>query len=168
MTGPWILVTALALAVVVLAAVALLVQRRGVRRGRALEERIARLEEQVARSPEPAPLAPRESRADDETTPVAVITRLGQEEPAQVGRHVPERVSLTRTAFADTVVRETVVQTAALAHGVRRALTPETLDRVRREMRRELRRARKDRKVEVREALREYRAKHRADVDAVG
>ena len=62
------------------------------------------------------------------------------------------------------VVRETVVQTASLVQGLRRALAPETRNRIRFEMKRELKRTRKARKVELKEALREYRARHRADL----
>ena len=40
--------------------------------------------------------------------------------------------------FADLVLRETVVKAASLAHGVRRALDPETRNRIRFEMRREV------------------------------
>ncbi|MEP9385382.1 hypothetical protein [Nocardioides sp. KR10-350] len=87
-----------------------------------------------------------------------VITSLGgPEQPAPVP-------ALPAGAFADAVLRDTVVHAAALAHGVRRALSPEVRNRIRFEMRRELRRTRKERKTEVREALREYRAKHRADI----
>jgi hypothetical protein len=97
-----------------------------------------------------------------------VITHLGEpgtglEEAGQAGT-APVPVRLTAPAFADTVLRETVVQTASLVQGVRRALAPETRNRIRFEMKREVKRARKDRKVEVKEALREYRARRRADV----
>jgi hypothetical protein len=90
-----------------------------------------------------------------------VITRLGELEPTPPPSAVPVRV--TAPGFADAVLRETVVQTAALVHGVRRALAPEARNRIRFEMRRELKRSRKARKDEVREALRQYRARHRAE-----
>jgi hypothetical protein len=93
-----------------------------------------------------------------------VITRLGELEPVRADPVVPVR--LTAPAFADAVLRETVVQTASLVQGVRRALAPETRNRIRFEMRREVKRARKARKVEVREALAEYRARHRTGVGA--
>ena len=90
-----------------------------------------------------------------------VITSLGEERDD--ARAVP---ALPAPAFADAVLRDTVVHAAALVHGVRRALSPEVRNRIRFEMKRELKRSRKERKTEVREALREYRARHRADVPA--
>ena len=63
--------------------------------------------------------------------------------------------------FADLVLRETVVQTASLFHGLRRALSPETRNRIRFEMRREVKRARKQRRAEQREAYREWQARQR-------
>jgi hypothetical protein len=96
-----------------------------------------------------------------------VITELGRLTPGPLDRagehdqHVSVPARLTGPAFADAVLRETVVQTAALVHGLRRALAPETRNRIRFEMRRELKRSRKARRVEVKEALREYRARRR-------
>lgn len=117
-----------------------------------VRERLEALERRVATT-QPHPIT---------TETEFVITRLG-EEPAEPDR-LPAPVRLTVPAFADAILRETVVHTVALAAGVRRALDPEVRNRVRFEVRRELKRARKARRVEVREALREYRAKHRADV----
>ncbi len=67
--------------------------------------------------------------------------------------------------FADMVLRETVVQAAALAAGLRRALSPESRNRIRFEMRREVKRARKQRRADLREARREWEARQRARVD---
>ena len=67
--------------------------------------------------------------------------------------------------FADMVLRETVVQAAALAAGLRRALSPESRNRIRFEMRREVKRARKQRRADLREARREWEARQRAQVD---
>lgn len=93
-----------------------------------------------------------------------VITSLGEDgEPAEVEQVVQR--TLTAPAFADAVFRETVVHSAALVHGVRRALSPEVRFKIRYEMHREVKRARKDRKSEMREALREYRQRQRAAVD---
>ncbi|WP_344044573.1 hypothetical protein [Nocardioides panacihumi] len=91
-----------------------------------------------------------------------VITRLGELESAPAQASAPVR--LAPPAFADAVLRETVVQTASLLQGVRRALAPETRYRIRFEMKRELKRSRKLRKLEAKEALREYRARHRAQM----
>ncbi|SFC77979.1 hypothetical protein SAMN04487968_11167 [Nocardioides terrae] len=88
-----------------------------------------------------------------------VITHLGEPEPDADEASVPVR--LAPPAFADAVLRETVVQAASLVQGVRRALAPETRHRIRFEMRREVKRSRKARKVEVKEALRAYRAGQR-------
>ncbi|ANH39397.1 hypothetical protein I601_2986 [Nocardioides dokdonensis FR1436] len=56
--------------------------------------------------------------------------------------------------FADIVLRESAVQAASLAHGLRRALAPETRHRIRFAMRREVKRARKQRRTNVRAARR--------------
>lgn len=67
--------------------------------------------------------------------------------------------------FADIVLRETVVQAASLAAGLRRALSPEVRNRIRFEMRREVKRARKQRRADTRQARREWEARQRARVD---
>jgi hypothetical protein len=90
-----------------------------------------------------------------------VITRLGEpDEP------VPPAPTVEGRLFADLVLRESVVQAASLAHGVRRALAPEVRNRIRFEMRREVKRARKQRRVELREARREWAARQRAGTAA--
>jgi len=145
---------AIAAVVAVLALVALGRARGEAARETAeLRERLDAVE-QGLRAPVEAPAG----RADEEY----VITRLGELEPLPDEAAVPVR--LAPPAFADAVLRETVVQTAALVQGVRRALAPETRNRIRFEMRREVKRSRKVRKAEVKEALREYRARRRADV----
>jgi hypothetical protein len=141
--------------VAVLALVALRRTRReAARESAALRERLDALESGLARH---------DARPAVRTEQEYVITHVGEPEPAAAAPPVPVR--LTAPAFADAVLRETVVQTASLVHGVRRALAPETRHRIRFEMRREVKRSRKERKVEVREALREYRARHRAAAD---
>ena len=67
--------------------------------------------------------------------------------------------------FADMVLRESVVQAAALAAGLRRALSPESRNRIRFEMRREVKRARKQRRADLRAARREWEDRQRARVD---
>lgn len=115
----------------------------------ALRTQLDELERRMAR-PEPRVAAPTEF----------VITNLGdpdaEPEPAP---HVDSAL------FADLVLRETVVKAASLAHGVRRALDPETRNRIRFEMRREVRRARKQRKTDTREARRAWEARQRAALD---
>jgi hypothetical protein len=77
---------------------------------------------------------------------------------------VPSRIE--GRLFADIVLRESVVKAAAVAHGVRRALSPETRNRIRFEMKREVKRSRKQRKAELKEVRREWAARQRADEDA--
>jgi hypothetical protein len=154
-------VAGIAAVVAVLALVALGRSRRGsAREAAALREQLGqqleRLDAVEERLRTPAPQ--QGARAEHEY----VITRLGELDPPRDEAPVPVR--LTAPAFADAVLRESVVQTASLAHGLRRALAAETRNRIRFEMRREVRRSRKARKVEVREALREYRARHRSEV----
>lgn len=123
-----------------------------------LRERLEALEKRLT-PPEPVGRRRRRDVAEREY----VITSLGEDgEPAEVEQVVQR--SLTAPAFADAVFRETVVQGAALVHGVRRALSPEVRFKIRYEMHREVKRSRKDRKSEMREALREYRARQRAQV----
>ncbi|MGZ4447174.1 MAG: hypothetical protein ACXVEC_10775 [Nocardioides sp.] len=90
-----------------------------------------------------------------------VITRLGENDPEPA---VPvERVD--GALFADLVLRETVVKAASLAHGVRRALAPETRHRIRFEVRREVKRARKQRRSDLRDARRDRDARRRLGED---
>jgi hypothetical protein len=99
-------------------------------------------------APQPAPQQPE-----------YVITHLGDpaEEP-----EVEVAPAVAPGLFADIVLRETVVQTASLFHGVRRALSPETRNRIRFEMRREVKRSRKQRRADLRAARREWEARQRA------
>lgn len=87
-----------------------------------------------------------------------LITDVGTPEPPPT---VPARIE--GRLFADIVLRETVVKAAGLAHGLRRALSPEHRSRMRFEMRREARRSTKQRKADTKEALREYYARRRAE-----
>lgn len=94
-----------------------------------------------------------------------VITRLGEEAPLESrvgsGETAP---SVPGPLFADLVLRESVVQAASLASGLRRALTPEMRHRIRFEMKREVKRARKQRRIDLRQARREWEARQRAEV----
>jgi hypothetical protein len=85
-----------------------------------------------------------------------LITDLGREEPG------PEPVTLGAPAFADVVLKETVVKAASLVHGVRRGLAPASRHRIRFEMKQEVRRARKQRRADLRTAQRDLRARERA------
>lgn len=104
-------------------------------------------------------------RAEPRPAPDAefVITNLGAPEPE------PEPVpQIGGALFTDMVLRETVVKAASLAHGVRRALGPETRNRIRFEMRREIKRARKQRKADTRQARRAWAARQRAALEDEG
>lgn len=80
-----------------------------------------------------------------------VITGLGTPETPEP--RAPERIE--GRLFADIVLRESVVRAASLGHGVRRALAPETRNRIRFEMRRDIKRSRKQRRREVRDLRRQ-------------
>ncbi|VXB36227.1 hypothetical protein [Nocardioides sp. AX2bis] len=94
-----------------------------------------------------------------------VITRVGDEpEDDDTTAVEPARV-VAAPLFADLVLRESVVQAASLAAGVRRALAPEVRHRVRLEMKRDVKRARKQRRADLRAARRDWEARRRAEVD---
>ncbi len=86
-----------------------------------------------------------------------VITAIGSEPDPEL---VPERID--GRLFADIVLREAVVRAASLAHGVRRALAPETRNRIRFEMRREVKRSRRQRRADLKAARRDWEARERA------
>jgi hypothetical protein len=87
------------------------------------------------------------------------ITRVGdlEPEPSDAG----EPVRLERAVFADVLLRESVIRLGSLGHGVRRAMSAESRNRIRFEMKRELKRARKHRRAEQREAYRDWQARRR-------
>ena len=90
-----------------------------------------------------------------------VITRFGEDAPPEPPEASPV---VPGPLFADLVLRETVVQAASMASGLRRALSPEMRNRIRFEMRREVKRARKQRRADLRQARREWEARQRADI----
>ena len=91
-----------------------------------------------------------------------VITHLG-DEGFETGAERPQPAErIDGKLFADLVLRETVVKAAALGHGVRRAMAPETRNRIRFEMRREVKRSRKERKDEFKRVRREMHDRQRA------
>jgi hypothetical protein len=87
-----------------------------------------------------------------------VITGLGDLPATDAGRPSSR---IDGAVFADTVLRETVVKAASLAHGVRRGLAPETRNRIRFEMKQEVRRARKQRRADLKSAQRDLHARQR-------
>lgn len=94
-----------------------------------------------------------------------VITMLGADDDRDDDRaeRTPAPI-VPGPLFADLVLRESVVQAASLAAGLRRALAPEMRHRIRFEMRREVKRARKQRRADLRQAKREYDDRRRAGV----
>ena len=107
-------------------------------------------------------LGPREAPSAAVTGPVAapvefVITDLPSER-----RPAPGAMPVDGAAFADTVLKETVVKAASFAHGVRRGLAPATRNRIRFEMKQEVRRVRKQRRADLKAAQRERHARQRA------
>jgi hypothetical protein len=137
---------------------ALLLALLAVRRARRAEVLAAELAERVARLESPATDAP-PPVVDD----AHVITGL---EPHVVDRDELDRVQVAvpidGRLFADIVARETVVRAASWTAGLRRALAPETRNRIRFHVRQETRRAGRERRAETKQALREFRARERA------
>lgn len=169
----WAIATAAALVVLALGMLLLAVRRQRRATAHALEasehevalvrERLAALEQQAA---------PVERVAEREPPAVPereyLITRLGEldeldEDPGPETERTPVRpaVSLPAPVFADLLLRESAIRTASLASGVRRALAPEMLNRVRFEMRREVKRARKQRRLDLKQAKREWEQRQR-------
>jgi hypothetical protein len=149
----WIALGALALLCVVLMVTVVLMRRAwtrnaGLARAR-LDDLRARVEELEHTHGVPTP-----ARAPAEF----VITGLGDDDEGPEDR-APVRVD--GTAFADIVLRETVVKAASLAHGVRRGLAPATRSRIRFEMKQEVRRARKQRRADLKAAQRDLHARQR-------
>ena len=118
-----------------------------------LRDQVAALERRLER-PTPAPEAS------------FVITDLGRQQADGETEIEQPAPAIGSALFADLVLRESVVKAAALAHGVRRALDPETRNRIRFEMKREVKRARKQRRSDTREARREWEARQRAGLRA--
>ena len=89
-------------------------------------------------------------RTDD---PAYVITDAGEPRPEP---NVADALVLSAT------VGEPLVKVVAFGHGVRRALSAESRNRIWFEMRREIRRARKQRRREMKDAWRRMQAEERA------
>lgn len=143
--------TALALVALVLALYARRRAQRAESLVAALMARLDRLDSPLAGEPHPA--------VEAETT-AYVITHLDQPSSGEV--EVPVARPIDGRLFADIVVRESVVKVASWTHGLRRALSPASRNRIRFEVRQEIRRAGRDRRAETKRALRELRARERA------
>jgi hypothetical protein len=155
----WVLAgSALALALLVLV---LLARRAAARSNRELAAARAQARELAARLE-----LVEESLARGQTAPrdlqSYVITHVGDEDPRVEAAPVAGRID--GKLFADIVARESAIKAVGLAHGLRRALAPEVRNRIRFEMKREVLRARKQRRADLKAALREFRARERADL----
>ena len=154
------LAAACALATVV-ALAALLLAARALRRAARAEAYAAALADRVAIAESPVAEAPRPVADADVST--FVITHLGEPDPADaVERQAPVAKHIDGRLFADIVARETVVKAASWTHGLRRALSAESRNRIRFQVRQETRQAGRERKAELKQALREYRARERS------
>lgn len=90
-----------------------------------------------------------------------VITGLDDDEVVtDVEAVVPSRID--GALFADIVARESVLKAAGLAHGLRRALSAETRNRIRFEMKREVKRSRKQRRADLKSAMRDFHTRERS------
>lgn len=160
----WVGVGVLAVAVLAAVTFAVLfaVALRRVRDRTAEELALARAEAAVLRD-HVAEIERRLSTPASDADQEFVITRLGEEARDDPREPVP---AVPGPLFADLVLRETVVQAASLASGLRRALAPEMRNRIRFEMKREVKRARKQRRADLRQARREWEARQRAQMSA--
>ncbi len=107
----------------------------------------------------PAPDSPATAGAvADEATYVVTAIAEPESEPLAERR-------IEGSLFADLVLRESVVKGVSLVYGVRRALAPETRNRIRFQMRQEVKRSRKQRRIDLR-AARRHLADLQRDEDA--
>jgi hypothetical protein len=91
-----------------------------------------------------------------------VITHLGEGEPEpDLAISLPGEGRIDGKLFADLVLRETVVKAAALGHGVRRAMAPESRNRIRFEIKREVKRSRRSRRAKAKQVRREMQDRRR-------
>jgi hypothetical protein len=170
---PAVLVTLVAVAVVaLLAAVAVLVGRRRLRTElAAVRADVAALQarlDELAHRPEEPP-AHRDGVGDG---PEFVITSLATDtgdtgdtgdngDTARSGVPVldtdPGAGLVSGGRFVSVAAGESLVRVLSLAHGVRRALSPENRNRIRFEMGREVKRSRRQRRRDLKEAKRHLR-----------
>lgn len=91
------------------------------------------------------------------------ITELGQR---RAGGPIGLLPTVPGPQFIDVMLRESLVRTASIAAGLRRALAPEVRNRIRFEMKREVKRSRKQRKTDLKQARRDWQARQRAALPA--
>ena len=153
----WVLLTVTSVLAVLVGVLALRVRR--------LDARLA-LVLASASAPGPTPDAAHgDGPPADQPVAEFVITRVGQAAP-EVPPQAEPAPTLSAPVFADIVLREGVVQAASLFQGLRRALAPETRNRIRFHVRQEVKRSRKQRRSELREVRREWAARQRAAMGA--
>ncbi len=142
---------------------ALLLALLGVRRARRAESLASALAERVALLETPATHTPRlpADHAEDADASAYVNTRLDARPDDEPDR-TPAAVPIDGRLFADIVARETVVKAASWTAGLKRALSPESRNRIRFHVRQETKRAGRARRAETKQALRELRARERA------
>ena len=167
MDSPLVLALATGLGVALVLVVALLAAVRHLRSTARVETAQARAEAAALRT-RLDDLAERLERSTHREPPAAtgaayVITDAGSTGAGPAG--LPDRLdAVGRPMVADRVVLnaalgEPLVKAVALGHGVRRALSAESRNRIRFEVRRETRRARKQRRREMKQAWRDSRAR---------
>ena len=167
----WLLPTLTGVLALVVLALAVLTLR--------LRSRVHRLEQQSEpasaplaaprTAPDAAPVAePAGRRPPVAPEPEFVITRVGEPVPPVPAEPRGPVPTVPAPVFADLVLKETVVQTASLVHGLRRALSPETRNRIRFHARQEVKRSRKQRRAELREVRREWAARQRTGSPRTG
>lgn len=164
-------VVAIGAALVLLIVVALVQHRRWQRRLDAVSHELGRTEqttgellerlERLERQPQPA-------EQPEPATASYLITRFGESEAepddTARSRRAVEPTSVSGPLFADLVLREGAVQAVSVAAGLRRALSPETRNRIRFQMKQEVKRARKERKTQQREFKRAWAEQQRNQV----
>ncbi len=152
--GTPVLIGCIAAVLLVLAGLLALVLRSRAESRRQLAAALAETAElqQAPRRAVRAARAGRRERSGAGRGAAYVITDAGEPRPEP---NVPDRLVLSAT------VGEPLVKVVSFGHGVRRALSPESRNRIWFEMRREVRRARKQRRREMKEAWRRMQAEER-------
>lgn len=157
----WAALTALGVLLGLL--VVLVVVLRSDRRDRAVVT--ARLDALAAAGAVPSPVPTPTEPVARPPAPASdfVITHLGELESEP--ETAPQPGPVDARLFTDTLLRESVVRSAALVHGVRRALAPEVRHRIRFEVRQGTKQARRRRRSEMKTAHREWQTRRRTGLD---
>lgn len=162
MTTEQVWVGAICAAATALALVSVALARQARSRAERAEALVALLAERVGVLEVEATAQAPDSHRDS----TYLITRLDSEQGPSSPAVVPVARPIDGRLFTDIVARETVVKAASWTHGLRRALTAETRNRIRFEVRQETRRAGRERRAETKQALREFRARARSAAPA--